>query len=333
VQRREREGTIIVELNRHFPAPVEGGRPRSFWRGLIALLLLTAIWGYCNVVIKELEGVMSPALFLMIRYLFVGLAGMPLLVGSERLGFKRVMQGLFVGVLLASATLFQAIAMESIPVDSVAFITALYVVLTPLTMALWRHRRPHRVVALAALVSLIGVGLLVGHPTLTIATGTLWAFFSAIWATLQIIGTAETSRVMSTIQLTVIEALGAGLTLLAYLVATGGLHPHALTILAGHWAPAVWWRLGFLSICGTWVAGWLQVWGQRQLTATEAALVFNLEPVWTAVFVWITFSQWLSWLKLLGAALIIASLMALSVTGEETAQLEVANPKAPYREH
>ncbi|PSR21623.1 MAG: EamA family transporter [Sulfobacillus acidophilus] len=323
----------MVELERRSPAVPQGGRQRYFWRGLLALIVLTAIWGYCNVVIKELESAIEPALFLMIRYLFVGLLGMPLLMRSPRPNFKRIAQGLAVGVLLAAATLFQAIAMKTIAVDNVAFITALYVVLTPLAMALWRRRKPHRVVALAALVSLLGVGLLVGHLTLAVAAGTLWALFSAIWATLQIIGTAEVSRTMTTIQLTIIEALGAGLTLVVYLAITSGLHAPLLQSLTGHWPLVVWWRLGFLSICGTLVAGWLQVWGQRQLTATEAALTFNLEPVWTALFAWFIFSQWLSWLKLTGAALIIASLIALSVTGEETAALEIADAKAPYREH
>ncbi len=310
-------------------------RSRTFWWGLGALGILTAIWGYSNIVIRQLEHSMSPAELLIIRFGLVGLLGLPWVFRGPRISPMRWLGGLAVGFFLASATLAQAISMESIPVDSVAFITALYVILTPLFMALWRRRMPHRIVIAAALVSLIGVGLLVGHFTVTAATGTLWALLAAVVATLQIIGTAEVSRVMTTIQLAIVEALGAFVTLVVYALITHAhaSNPHLFAAVTGSFSWAVWWRLGYLAVLGTLVAVWLQVWGQSQLTATEAALAFNMEPVWTAVFAWLVFAQWLRWLQVLGAALIVASLVALSVTGEETSALEIPDAKAPYREH
>jgi drug/metabolite transporter (DMT)-like permease len=180
------------------------------------MAILTAIWGYCNIVIRQLEFSLSPAAILVVRYLVIGIAGLPLLWRGPAIAKKRLLQGLGVGVFLAAATLSQARGMESIPVDNVAFITALYVVLTPLFMALWRRRRPHRIVAVAAVGSILGVALLVGHLTFTVAAGTVWSLLAAIWATAQIVGTTELSRVMTTMQLTIVEALGAGLALGAF---------------------------------------------------------------------------------------------------------------------
>lgn len=308
-------------------------RGAQFWWGLLAIVVLTAIWGYCNIVIRQLEFSLNPARILVIRYLFVGVAGLPWLVRGPRPSLKRLLQGLGVGMILAAATLSQALGMESIPVDNVAFITALYVVLTPLAMTLWRRRWPHRIVVGAALASLLGVALLVGHLTLTVAAGTFWSLLAALWATLQIIGTAELSRVMTTIQLTIVEALGAGLTLAAYLLIQSFLHPPGLSAWSWHLSATVWWGLGFLAILGTLVAGWLQVWGQRRVTATEAALAFNLEPIFTALFAWLVLSEWLRWLQVAGALLIIASLAAMAATGEETAALPVPDAQVPYREH
>lgn len=308
-----------------------GSRP-SLWWGLLALVLLTAIWGYCNIIIRQLEFSLTPAVILVVRYGAVGLVGMPWVFVRRQWSLKHGLGGLGVGALLAAATLSQARGMETIPVDSVAFITALYVVLTPLAMALWRHRRPHRLVWLAVAASLVGVGLLIGHLDLRVAQGTLWSLLAAFFATAQIIGTAELSQVMTTIQLTIIEALGAGVTLAVYLVIGAGFHQHVWASWSWHAPLGVWWRLLFLAALGTVVAGWLQVWGQRRLSATQAALTFNLEPVWTAVFAWLILSQALSWLKLLGAALIIGSLVALSASGEETDALD-APQLPPYREH
>ncbi|MDA8204835.1 MAG: DMT family transporter [Thermaerobacter sp.] len=323
----EQEGRLFKET-----APKTGGNRTSIWWGLMALALLTAIWGYCNILIRQLEFSLDPSVFLLIRYIVVGLIGLPLIFLGPRLTTKRWLAGVAAGALLAGVTFFQAVSMESIPVDDVAFITALYVVLTPLVMAVWRRRVPHRVVTAAALASILGVALLVGigQLTLSVAAGTFWALLAAVFATFQIIGTTEVGRTMTTIQLTILEALGAGLTLTVYTLVA---HPHALTALSLNLPFSVWWRFGFLAILGTLVAGWLQVWGQQRLTATEAALAFNMEPVWTAFFAWLVFGQWLSSLKLIGAALIVASLVALSVSAQETVALEVPNAKAPYREH
>ncbi|NMP22916.1 DMT family transporter [Sulfobacillus harzensis] len=324
----------MVELDavhgRERPTPK---RRRTFWWGLLALGLVTAIWGYSNVVIRELELSLPPAAFLLLRYGLVGVFALPWVLRGPRIHAKAWAGGLATGVFLAGTTLTQAIAMRSISVDSVAFITAVYVVLTPLAMALWQHHRPHRIVIAATWASLLGVALLIGHVDVTAAVGTLWALAAAIFATVQIIGTAEVSRVMTTLQLAVIEALGAAITLAIYLAVTGQLTHHLFIGLALHLSGPVIWRLGYLAVLGTLVAGWLQVWGQRRLTATEAALVFNLEPVWTAVFSWLVLSQFLLWLQLLGAGLILASLMALSFTAEDAADLEILDPKPPYREH
>ena len=316
------------------PAPMWARRGHNFWWGLLALALLTAIWGYCNIVIRQLELTLNPAVFLMFRYLPVGLAGLPLVFWGRPLHFKQVALGLGAGFLLSAATLSQAFGMKTIPVDNVAFITALYVVFTPLAMAFWHRRRPHRMVGLAVLASFVGVLLLVGHVTLGVATGTFWSLLAALSSTLQIIATAQLSQSMSTIQLTIMEALGAGLTLATYVaISTLSLHTRMLAGWSWQAPPGIWWRLGYLSILGTLVAGWLQVWGQRRLSATEAALAFNMEPIWTAVFAWFVLSQGLTWIKLLGAALIVSGLMVLSVKGEESGGLKIPDAKIPYREH
>ena len=50
------------------------------------------------------------------------------------------------------------------------------------------------------------------------------------------------------------------------------------------WSPNVLWALLITSILATAVAFLVQTWGQRHTTATRAALIFSLEPV----FAWLT---------------------------------------------
>jgi len=275
----------------------------------LALALVTAIWGYSNVLIRQLEHQWDPLLLLWVRYALVGLVGIPWLV-RRSLSWSSWLWGGLVGAILAVTTLAQAIAMESVSVDQMAFITALYVVLTPLAMAFVRRRRPPRAVMAFALVSLTGVLLLVGHLTFTVAVGTLWSFAAAALATLQIISTARFSRRLGTFELTFTGALGAAV-ILGILLLIPGTHGPVHPV----WSWPSLWRLLYLAGPGTLFAFWLQIWGQSRLTATQAAFLFNVEPVWTAVFAWLVLGQTLSPGQGIGAGLILVSLLALSRDG------------------
>ncbi|AEJ39503.1 putative membrane protein [Sulfobacillus acidophilus TPY] len=299
---------IDPEIRDRSVSPRSGG-PRRTWAGLLALALVTAIWGYSNVLIRQLEHQWDPLLLLWVRYALVGLVGIPWLV-TQGLSWSSWLWGGLVGAILAVTTLAQAIAMESVSVDQMAFITALYVVLTPLVMAFFRRRRPPRAVMAFALVSLTGVLLLVGHLTFTVAIGTLWSFAAAGLATLQIISTARFSRRLGAFELTFTGALGAAV-ILGLLLLIPGTHGPFHPV----WSWRSLWRLLYLAGPGTLLAFWLQIWGQSRLTATQAAFLFNVEPVWTAVFAWLVLGQTLSPGQGIGAGLILVSLLALSRDG------------------
>lgn len=321
----------MVELGL-LPRPNRKRKGRSFWFGLLSLGLLTAIWGYSNVIIRQLEFSLNPTSLLLVRYLAVALIGLPILLKGPRVSLYHTLLGLAAGVFLSATTLSQAIAMQTVSVDTVSFITTLYVVLTPFLMALWKRKLPHRIVWVGTLLSLIGVLCLVGRVTLSAHDGIFWAVGSAFMATLQIIATARASHFIGTMQLTVLEAMGATIALLVFIIFSGGLNAHTFMAFS-HSNPATLWRLLYLALFGTLIAGWLQVWGQRQVSETEAALIFNMEPVWTVIFALWVFHQWLSWRQALGALFIIASLVLLSLRGEEAADLQIPPGEAPYREH
>lgn len=292
------------------PVPKRGWfRRRDIW-GLLALGLVTAIWGYCNILIRQTEAVMAPSVLLVLRYALVPVFGWPWLLRTK-IPLQLWLKGLGVGMFLGTATWAQAMGMETVTVDQVAFITALYVIMVPVAIAVMKRRRPSWLVLAVALTSLLGVAILIGNFTLHLAMGTLWSFVAAVLATGQIIATAKVSRLMDTLELTVVETIGATLTLALGLALQAAYHPDVLRGF-GDWSWVTWGRLGFLGLLGTLVACWLQIWGQSKISASEAALAFNVEPVWTAVFAWSILRQTLGWVQMTGALLILGSITVLA---------------------
>ncbi|QSO45545.1 DMT family transporter [Alicyclobacillus mengziensis] len=278
--------------------------------GMTSIILVTAIWGYSNVVMRQGEGSIAPTVLMWMRFGVAGVLMLPALI-RIRLSWKNWTIGLATGFLLGISVLAQCWAMLSIPVDEVAFITALYVVFTPLAMAIIQRTSPSMRMWMAILLSFIGVALLIGKLTLNLHVGAFWALVAAIGLSGQIIFTTYLANTLSSIKLASLQSVGAGLTLTAAVLVQGYFQPSVYHGLF-HWTATEWYFIGFLAVMGTVVAVFMQAFGQARISATDAALAFNMEPVWTVVFAWAILRQGMSVVQAVGAVLIVSSLMIVS---------------------
>lgn len=278
--------------------------------GMTFIVLVTAIWGYSNVVMRQGEGTISPTVLMWMRFGVAGVLMLPALI-RVRMSWQNWTIGLATGFLLGISVLAQCWAMLTIPVDEVAFITALYVVFTPLAMAIIQRTSPSMRVWMAILLSFVGVALLIGQLTLNLHVGVFWALVAAVGLSGQIIFTTYLANTLSSIRLASLQSVGAGLTLTTAVLVQGSLRPSVYRGLF-HWTATEWYFISFLAIMGTVVAVFMQAWGQARISATDAALAFNIEPVWTVVFAWAILRQGMSVVQALGAVLIISSLMIMS---------------------
>jgi drug/metabolite transporter (DMT)-like permease len=278
--------------------------------GMSLITLVTVIWGYSNVVIRQGETTIAPSVLLWVRFGIASFIMSPVIFRS-RLSLRNWIIGLATGSLLGIAVLAQGWAMLTVPVDEVAFITSLYVVFTPLGMAVLQKKMPSKIIWCAVVLSLIGVMLLIGKLTFNMHVGILWSLAAAVGATGQIIGTTSLTRTVSSVQLAGLQSVGAGI-LMTLAVALQGVYHNSIYTGIFHWTITEWIWIGYLSIFSTVIAIFLQSWGQAKITATEAALAFNMEPVWTAVFAWAILSQGMTVVQIIGAVLIISSLTLVS---------------------
>lgn len=295
-----------------------GSRSLLWLSGMLAITLVTIIWGYGNVVIRQGEMKMSPSILLWLRFGASSVLLLPVLI-RLKLSVRTWLIGLGTGGLLGLSVLAQGWSMMTISVDASAFITALYVVITPVVVALLQRRWPQRLVFVSVLISLCGVALLVGHLSFSIHIGLLFAFIAAVGLALQIVGTTELTKHASSIQITALLSVGSGAAMTVWILIQGWLHPSMYHGLF-HWSPVTWIWVAYLVLPATVIACFLQAWGQRYVSSTDAALAFNLEPVWTAVFAWFILNQQLTWLQMVGGILIIGSLMFVSRPAKQSLQ-------------
>src|SRR5262245_18247127 len=132
---------------------------------LLALVVVTAIWGYTFVPVQKAVAVYPLFAFLAVRFAISTLVLAPFAWGALRTQPRRGWAaGLLAGSLLAAAYGLQTAGLDLTTVASTGFITGLYVVLTPL-IALAAFGTPVPApVWIGVVLSLAGLLLLSGAP-------------------------------------------------------------------------------------------------------------------------------------------------------------------------
>jgi drug/metabolite transporter (DMT)-like permease len=242
-------------------------------RVLVALIVVTAVWGVTFVQVKDAVAIYPVLAFLALRF---GIASVTLAApGVARvraLGRSGIGAASFAGALLAAGYLLQTLGLERTSVSSAGFVTGMYVVLTPLiALGLFRIRIG-RAAWVGVLLATAGLALLAGvHGG---GAGDLLVLGGAAVYSLQIVLMERYAPRYDAIGFTFVEMLAAFVALGVFAVPQLSV-PHGWTvwgalIVTGVFASA----LGFV----------VQTWAQKTTSATRTALLFALEPVWAAIF-------------------------------------------------
>ncbi len=243
---------------------------------LIALIVVTAVWGVTFVQVKDAVKLYPLLAFLAVRFVLATLAlAVPAAGRIRTLGRRGLLAGSWLGLLLAIGYVLQTAGLERTTVSGTGFITGMYVVLTPvIALALLRTRIGPAAWAGVA-VSTVGLAMLSGVHAGSFAGDLLVLAASAVYS-LQIVLMERFAPRYDALAFTLVEMGAAAVGLLIVAGAHGDLGvPRGATVWAallvtGIFASA----LGFL----------VQTWAQQTTSATRTALAFAMEPVWTALF-------------------------------------------------
>jgi drug/metabolite transporter (DMT)-like permease len=243
---------------------------------LLALIAVTAVWGFTFVQVKDALELYPLFAFLAVRFAIASVVLAAPAAGRMRtLGRPGWVAGAALGLLLALGYALQTAGLERTTVSSAGFITGLYVVFTPLlALLLFRTRVGGAVwvgvaLAVAGLAMLSGVGA--GDPV-----GDLLVLLGSAAYSVQIVLMERYAPRYDPIAFTQVEMLAAFAGFAVVAVALGQLEmPQGWT---------VWGALLVTGIFASALAFLVQTWAQRRTSATRTALAFAMEPVFAGFF-------------------------------------------------
>jgi drug/metabolite transporter (DMT)-like permease len=268
---------------------------------LLALILVTAVWGVTFVQVKDAVEVYPLFAFLAVRYaIAAGVLGLAGAARARTLGRSGFFAGVLVGVLGALGIGLQTAGLERTTVSSTGFITGLYVVLTPLFGLVLFRTRVGIEVWLGVVLSLAGLALLSGvHVGST--TGDALVLISTSAQALQIVMVERYARRFDAVTLTLVAMATSCAGFLVVALALGELS------LPRGWT--VWGALLVTGVFASALAVLIQVWAQRRMSAARIALVFSLETVFAGLFGYVLAGDRLGLLGWGGCAAILAGIV------------------------
>ncbi|NND90832.1 MAG: EamA family transporter [Granulosicoccus sp.] len=289
-------------------------------RGDLFILLAAFIWGVAFYFQKIAMLQIGPLLFLGMRGTVAAAALLPFVMAEQGwcrglavfrdeptavsrhepdLGGGRyvVAYGMFAGLVFFVAAAVQQTGIVTATVTNTGFLTALYVVVTPLLFWMVRRQRPGIRIWLAVILASTGVWGLSGGSLSALNTGDILVACSSIfWACLIIIS-GEASRhaqpmSYTFVQFVVVAVLGLTAALLLESIDTSRLLAAAIPIL----------YVGVLSSALTF--GLMAI-ALQHVPAPRASILLSMETVFAAMAGFLLLGERLSLISWVGAALIL----------------------------
>jgi drug/metabolite transporter (DMT)-like permease len=268
---------------------------------LLALIVVTAVWGITFVQVKDAVDIYPLFAFLAVRFAIASATlapfGVRRISSLDRRGF---LAGVGLGSLLALGYALQTAGLARTTVSSTGFITGLCVVLTPITALVLFRDRIAAFAWLGVALATVGLGMLSGIDAGSALGDALVLGGAGVWA-LQIVLLERVTPHYDPIALTFTEMLAACVGFIAIALALGERDvPHGWT---------VWGALIVTGVFASAFAFLVQTWAQRELSATRTALVFALEPVFAGVAGYLLAGDRLGTLGWAGCGVILAGIV------------------------
>ncbi len=278
-------------------------------RANLILLACAAIWGLAFVCQKRAMVHLGPFLFITLRSLLACLALAPLArrewrrAGGPEHPARFLRRSLFAGLAFFGGATLQQAGLVTATVTNAGFLTALYVVITPLLAWLLLGQRPAAWVWLAVALSFGGTWLLGGGELAALSRGDLLvAASAALWALhVVLVGLAAGSGLaaaFTALQFVVVGLLAGTATLLWENPDLAAIRRAAPDVL----------YVGLLSSALTFT---LLAVALRATRPAEASVLLSTESLFAALAAWVLLGERLPMIGWAGAALIFTATLVV----------------------
>lgn len=280
----------------------------------LILVLCTFLWGMAFVFQKGAMQHMGPLTFTAIRY-FIGAALVaPLALAEYRkriavIGAFTQRQWWQFAILLASffaGVWAQQAALQTTTVTNGGFLTALYVIFTPIVGFFLLHHRPHPIVYIGAPLALVGIYLLTGADLAKLSPGDALLVVSAVFWAIQI---AVLAPLVQETRMPVTLSLAAFVSC-AVLAAIGipFLEQPTWEGISSGWIEIL-----YTGVMSTAVAFTLQAIGQQYVPPANAAIILSSESLFAALGGAIILGERLPLAGYAGAAIIFIAILLVEL--------------------
>lgn len=295
---------------------------RSERQGLLALLVVTVVWGTTFPAMKMMASHLDALQIIWLRFA-IALAVLSPLWRGMRSAERR--WGLLLGGLLFLAFWLQIEGLARTSSNRNAFVTGLNVLVVPLLAMAVLGRRYGWTLWAACSMALAGMALMFHEnepwnvgDTLTLAS-TL--FYAVYILTLEECARRTTGAPLRATRMAAMQAL---VMFAAATVLVGVRHGGYASSMeqVARLSGASWVAVLYLGVVASVLVVTLQAWGQQRVDAMRSAIIFGLEPVFAALTAWALIGERLGWAGMGGAALIVGALVVSQLRPPRSARRE-----------
>jgi len=280
----------------------------------LALVGVAVVWGGTFVMVKDAVESYPLYGFLGLRFAIAVIAFLAIFPRSlSRLNWRTVGVGLLAGAFLCAGYIFQTWGLQGTTASKAAFITGMFVVITPVMQAVLLRHRPAWPTVAGVAAAVVGLWLLSGASSGGWSAGDTRVFLCAVAYSAHMIVLGSMGRRHDALALTFVQ-------LLATAVVCGGI-ALATEPLAWPADRSVWVALLVTGIIASAVAFAVQTYAQRHIPPARTALILITEPAFGGLF-GVLAGETLGVSGFAGAALILGGMVTSELVGAAAAPAE-----------
>ncbi|MGI8968309.1 MAG: DMT family transporter [Chloroflexota bacterium] len=240
---------------------------------VLALLGITAIWGWTFVIVRDAVSGYPVAPFLALRFVLAAL----ILAPAVFLKGSGIRAGLLPGVVLACAYLTQTIGLRYTTASKAGLLTGLFVVLTPVLGYLVLRRPPRGATVVSVIGALVGTALLVGPLQgggSREALGDGLEVATALLLSCHILLLAHLAAKANVLRLAFSQMMAGAILFSGGALFTGEIPP----------PPSVWPAILITGVLASALAFLVQTFVQQRISAERTAVIMASEPAFATLF-------------------------------------------------
>lgn len=279
-------------------------------KGIILLIFINLVGATTFPLTKDLVSSLSPSALIATRFV---VASVIVAIYLRNLNALLLRDGVILGLLFFLYLATETIGLKTIPANRAVFIVSLSALIVPLLGWLSGQRVPLRTF-LAAGLAASGIGVMFWEGG-ELGFGDLLMFGGAVLYALYTLFLERATSLHPALSLTSVQLLSIG--------GLGALWTNSQVLnqfeaISQHWRAIL-----YLALVATAAVIWLQTLAQRWISASEAALLYTIEPLFSAIFSYWLLGEHLGIRGMIGAILVLAALLLSQSLQKDEPDVEV----------